>query len=74
MGANNLDFNGGIAHGRAGQIGTQGTGFESNNPKFAGAGASTVKDGELGGDQPANYNPNKFAANAGTSLASNGNG
>jgi len=74
MGASNFDFAGGAMHGRMGQVGDQGTGFESNNPKFAGSGSATVKDGELGGDQPITANEDKFAGNAGMKLAGNGTG
>jgi hypothetical protein len=74
MGASNFDFAGGAMHGRMGQVGDQGTGFKSNNPKYAGSGATTVKDGELGGDQPMATDQNKFAGNASIKLASNGNG
>jgi hypothetical protein len=74
MGASNFDFAGGAMHGRMGQVGDQGTGFQSNSTKFAGLGTTTQKFGEAGGDQPINANENKFAGNSGMKLAGNGNG
>lgn len=72
MGASNFDFSNGAMHGRMGQSGDQGTGFESNSTKFAGVGATTEKFGESGGDQPVTANENKFAGNSSKPLASNG--